>query len=317
MALQSSGAISLADLAGEFPDSTPYSLSEFYRGGGKVPDAAGNSAVPTSGAISLGNFYGAVNRVAINITLSANQTNYVLNTAKASGYVAGISDITLTIDSGIYVSSNTTGGYALNVDTSWNSGDTITIVNNGFIVGMGGAGGRGSAAFAGSGDGTGGASGGPAFIAQRAVTVNNAGTIGGGGGGGGGGGSRVYTDYGQSFAAGGGGGGGRSGTTNSAGGAGGVAQTGGPSVWNGANGGSGTASAAGGGGAGGYNSTGNITGGAGGGGGGWGASGASGLAGTGGLQNYGAKSGGGAGAAVAGNSNITWTATGTRLGAIT
>ena len=39
MTLQSSGAISLANLASEYTDSAPNSLSEFYRNGGKVPNS--------------------------------------------------------------------------------------------------------------------------------------------------------------------------------------------------------------------------------------------------------------------------------------
>lgn len=39
MTLQSSGAISLANLASEYTDSQPNSLSEFYRNGGKVPSS--------------------------------------------------------------------------------------------------------------------------------------------------------------------------------------------------------------------------------------------------------------------------------------
>jgi hypothetical protein len=58
MPLQSSGTIKISELATEFNDLTPNSLSEFYRAGGKVPDIAANSGVPTSGAISLSDFYG-------------------------------------------------------------------------------------------------------------------------------------------------------------------------------------------------------------------------------------------------------------------
>lgn len=50
MGLQSSGSISLSDIAGEFGGSTPHSLSEYY-------DAA--SGIPASGQISFSNFYGA------------------------------------------------------------------------------------------------------------------------------------------------------------------------------------------------------------------------------------------------------------------
>ena len=50
MGLQSSGSISLSNIAGEFGGSTPHSLSEYY-------DAA--SGIPASGQISFSNFYGA------------------------------------------------------------------------------------------------------------------------------------------------------------------------------------------------------------------------------------------------------------------
>ena len=59
MALQSSGAISLQDLKTEFGDTGSSSLSEFYRGGSLVPNTGTNAAVPTSGQISLTDFYGA------------------------------------------------------------------------------------------------------------------------------------------------------------------------------------------------------------------------------------------------------------------
>lgn len=59
MALQSSGAISLQDLKTEFGDTGASSLSEFYRGGSLVPNTGTNAAVPTSGTISLTDFYGA------------------------------------------------------------------------------------------------------------------------------------------------------------------------------------------------------------------------------------------------------------------
>jgi len=59
VALQSSGAISLQDLKTEFGDTGSSSLSEFYRGGSLVPNTGTNAAVPTSGQISLTDFYGA------------------------------------------------------------------------------------------------------------------------------------------------------------------------------------------------------------------------------------------------------------------
>lgn len=334
MALATSGEISIGgSVTGrsinlEFGRSATAqtSMSQLYRGGGIVPNAPSNNAIATAGAISLSQFYGATNRVQVNITISSNQTNYVLNTAKAAGYVAGITDVTVTINSGVYVSSSSTGTYALDVDTSWAAGDTVTIVNNGFILGMGGAGGAGrnfnavGTPYSAGGGAVGGA-GGPALRAQRAVSINNVGTIGGGGGGGGGGASGwVQLDSGKNsydlICAGGGGGGGQSGTLAAAAGAGGTA-SGSYFRYNGSAGQQGTASSRGTGGAGGTYSA-SYKGGNGGNGGVWGQSGAFGSATTGLIvvTNSNGLSGGAGGAAVNGNGNITWVATGTRLGAI-
>ena len=61
MALQGSGAISLNDIAGEFGGSVPHSITEYFRGGGLVPDSAANSNIPTSGQISFSQFYNGTN----------------------------------------------------------------------------------------------------------------------------------------------------------------------------------------------------------------------------------------------------------------
>ena len=61
MPLPSSGTITLGNLQTEFGGSNPVGISEYYRGGGLVPDVAVNANVPTSGQISLSNFYGASN----------------------------------------------------------------------------------------------------------------------------------------------------------------------------------------------------------------------------------------------------------------
>lgn len=59
MALQGSGTIKLSQIAAEFGVSAPYSITDFYRGGANVPNITANNGVPTSGAISLTDFYGA------------------------------------------------------------------------------------------------------------------------------------------------------------------------------------------------------------------------------------------------------------------
>lgn len=56
MALQSSGPISLSQIQSEFGGSNPISLSEYYRGGANVGSWV--TSVPSSGAISMSNFYG-------------------------------------------------------------------------------------------------------------------------------------------------------------------------------------------------------------------------------------------------------------------
>ncbi len=61
MTLPSSGAISINSLVGEYGGSAPHSMSEYYRGGGLVANHSNNGNVPTSGTISLSNFYGQNN----------------------------------------------------------------------------------------------------------------------------------------------------------------------------------------------------------------------------------------------------------------
>ena len=45
-------AISINTIATEFGGTVPHSLSEYYRGGGLVPNTPGNAAIPTSGQIA-------------------------------------------------------------------------------------------------------------------------------------------------------------------------------------------------------------------------------------------------------------------------
>lgn len=262
-----------------------------------VRTLAGVGASPAT--ISVSNLSGKSNT--FSFTIASNQTNANLRSLAVAAGWGGTAQVIATINSGVYISSNGTGTPALRVDGSFPGG--VRLNNNGAIIGMGGAGGRGLAAYA---VGAAGAAGGGALSVAVAITVNNAGTIGGGGGGGGGGNSASYTysdgKYsGTGYVGGGGGGGGRSSAAaNSAGGLGG--QDGG-STSPGAPGLAGTVSAAGAGGA--PAVGGGVSGTYGGNGGGWGSSGAAGI-----------YAGGAGGYAVSGNGNITWTATGTRLGGI-
>ncbi len=294
-------AISLNTIVGEFGGAVPHSLSEYYRGGGLVPNAPANTAIPTSGQIALGNFYGATNRISIPITLSSNTYNYDLYTNRGPSYVAGISDITLTVNPGVTVGSTSPGSYAMLVPSAFSPGDTITIVNNGLVQGRGGNGGQGgnySPALNDPGDP--GGSGGNAVYVNRPVVITNNGTLAGGGGGGGGGGIQSPPKAGSVYTGGGGGGG--AGFDGGSGGPGGSVV---PGAVSGGPGGSGTTTSGGSGG----NATGVVGGGAGGG------RGASGGGGTPGNRSAGG-SGGATGSYLVGNPFVTWPATGTRQGSV-
>ena len=172
MALQSSGSISLNDIATEFGGQTPHSLNEYYRNGSFV--TANNTNVPTSGSIDFNDFYGAVKSVVV--TLSNAETNVSVSSKFGGNFSTNIPKI-LIIPSGAEIgATGGTGNRAITVPSGMSG--TLDIQNSGTISGAGGAGGTSSQAN--------GSMGGSAiFIASNGVTVTNSGTIRGGGGGGG------------------------------------------------------------------------------------------------------------------------------------
>ncbi len=218
MAVKSTGALSFAtDIVGEFADSAPHSMSEFYGGGDKVP-AGANPGVATSGTINFNSFYDCV--AATVLTISSNTNNYNIASAVSSAGGDLNTPVILTINSGVTVGSTSSGTAAMYTSTGWGSGTTINITNNGSIIGSNGsntssqagggnggngAGGAASAGSAGSGSADSANNGGDAFEHSQtadnnlSVTFATAGTrtggsagtktLNGGGGGGGGGGS--------------------------------------------------------------------------------------------------------------------------------
>jgi len=179
MPIQPSGTIALSDIQTEFGGSNPISLSEYYRGGSYV--TSNNTSVPTSGTISLSNFYGAVKQ--FSFTVSSNQQEMNLSTYATSVGWDGSAAIVMTISSGIYLWSDSVSVGGLTIPSSLNG--LVTIINNGYIIGRGGNGGGYDGAAQ---------SGGPALVNNATgVTLTNAsGAYIAGGGGGGSGGASGY-----------------------------------------------------------------------------------------------------------------------------
>ena len=331
MTMNSSGPISLGgttagqsiELENGGPGTAQVSLDDTaVRTLAGVPGSGTTIIMPT-------NFYGKSNTVYLNLTIASNTQNYdVYANASASPlYVAGNTVVTVTVNPGVDVGSSSAPSYAMLVPSSFNPGDSVTIVNNGYIVGAGGAGGTGASGNLGQGPipsqsipAPPGGTGGNALYVARPTTVTNNSVIGAGGGGGGGAGSRVFTSTGPGKEVyGGGGGGGGAGYTGGGGGSGGpgaagIAPNGTKAGSPGNPGGGGTLTTGGGGGTPApYNNVGAVwpPGGPGGGLGAAGAAGgswntASGLPGPGGSGgNY-----------ITGNPFVTWPATGTRYGGV-
>jgi hypothetical protein len=95
-----------------------------------------------SGAIRMNDGYGKSNRVSLSYTYSASAVSPSLNVTTISGYNAGKSDITITINGGVYLYATSTGTPGLTL-SGGTAGDTLTLVNNGYIMGMGGKGAQG------------------------------------------------------------------------------------------------------------------------------------------------------------------------------
>jgi hypothetical protein len=261
------------------------------------------------------------------VTVSADTNNFNLFTAAGSPTYPA--NVICTINGGVTIGATSSAGTAFSVTSSWHSLTTISIVNNGNILSVGGTGGNGGSAPHPAGAGNPGGNGGDCINAPRAVTITNNGNIwAGGGGGGGGAGRSVTTTFPPCTALGqyeGGGGGGGQGFGTSPGGS--FGTSAGEEFCNTrANGGSGNTGGPGGGGSGENNScaANNYFAGNGASGGTWGNAGATGGTGSGTLSadmcgGNSFPAGGAPGSAgryIVGNANVTWLVNGSRLGGV-
>ena len=169
MALPASGAISLNNVNVELGLSGTAAIT--------MNDSAVRSlaGVP-SGQISMSNLQGKSAQWTGTISTPQQQMN-LYTWATGQGYPgSGVAQI--TVGPGVYIWSDSTATAAMTVPSGFGAGN-LTLVNNGYIMGKGGAGGSTST----------GNPGGPAISVSQPITINNtngSAYIGGGGGGGGG-----------------------------------------------------------------------------------------------------------------------------------
>lgn len=147
--------------------------------------------------------------VTVNLVISSNTWDYNIYSAAVAANSAVSSEaafVTVTIDSGVIVfGTNSYSGGGVMTGTGWHTGSTITIINNGTILGASGYdGNQDNSNLGSSANGQNGAAGGIGLQAQYAVTYSGSGVCAGGGGQGGFGGSS-YSVSGDNGAGGGGG----------------------------------------------------------------------------------------------------------------
>ena len=174
MPIASTGPVTFTNLRTEFiGGSAAINFSDLYRGGSNsyIRAKAGNNTavnlapnVPTSGAISVGNFRGASK--GFRFTFTSNATNQDASAIFGDDYGVDYPK-EIVIDSGVELGGTSASQEALQIDSG--GVGTITITNNGTLAGAGGAAG---------GDG------GDAFEANVTCIFINNGSIRSGGGGG-------------------------------------------------------------------------------------------------------------------------------------
>lgn len=91
MALPESGPISLGDIQAEFGGTNPVTLEEYYKGGAYVLDSDYAPNVPTSGPISLSDFYGSKKNTLTTVTFNNPGDNIFVLPATFAGNITIVS----------------------------------------------------------------------------------------------------------------------------------------------------------------------------------------------------------------------------------
>jgi hypothetical protein len=190
MAITPSGQVKFSDLRTEFiGGSGSVPLGSLYRGGSNIRSKAGNNNatnlaadVPTSGELQLSDYYGTAK--GFKYTYNASATDQDADTLFGDDYAVDYPK-EVVIPASVTLGTNSTSDYAFEINSG--ASGSISVTNNGTIIGAGGAGGGGGAANAGGGS-TGSAGGDAIKVASAATFVNNGSIYAGGGGGGGAGG---------------------------------------------------------------------------------------------------------------------------------
>jgi hypothetical protein len=150
MAIPLTGPISLTDIQTEFGGTNPVSLSEYYKGGAYVLTTDYAPNVPTSGVISLSDFYGARRTTLTTVTYSTPGDNIFIAPATIVGNLV----VTMTGAGGGGGGPDSQPGYpgyggltVTNAQIPISEGDIV----NAYVGGGGGAGGSGGGGGGGGG----------------------------------------------------------------------------------------------------------------------------------------------------------------------
>jgi len=150
MPIPISGPISLTDIQAEFGGSNPASLSEYYKGGAYVLTTDYAPNVPTSGKISLNDFYGARKTTVTTLTFTSAGDNFFTLPATVVGNLV----VTMTGGGGGGGGPDSQPGLAgyggrtvTNAQIPVSAGDIV----NAYVGAGGGAGGSGGGGGGGGG----------------------------------------------------------------------------------------------------------------------------------------------------------------------